>query len=81
MRRGGFVEEALVGFVPMPRGEALVDDLRRTVIALQQKKGAPFPEPHPDRVRLTNGERAVEDERARLFREQQQLHNQRLEST
>ena len=84
MRAGGFVEEALVGFVPVTRLEGMTDDLRRTLVALKQKKGSPFPEPHPDRVRLSNGQRAervaIEDERARVFREQQQSFRQRLES-
>lgn len=73
MRKGGHVEEALVGFAPMTRLEVLLDDLRRTVIALQQKPGSPWPEAHPDRTRLTAGQRQAhqveEDERARISRE------------
>lgn len=61
---GGAVEEALVGFNPVPRLEVLVDELRRNYIAVHSKKGAHPPEPHPDRVKRTKAQQASDEARA-----------------
>lgn len=83
MREGSFIAEAMVGFRPVTRLEEMTDDLRRTTIALKTKPGTPFPEPHPDRVRLTRGQTASRvgdlDERASIARDRREARARQLE--
>lgn len=76
---GGAVEAALIGFNPVSRHEAITDDLRRTLIAVHQRQGAPPPSPHPDRLRRTNAQKAADTARAELARERRQRRQRQLE--